>query len=426
MLASLPAPVPAAAGPTATAASTGPTAAAAGAHSPIVTGIAIEGLTRTRPSTVERILDVELPAPATELDLETLRQRLLRSGLFVDDLRIQLVPADTATGELTLLVQLEERWTLIPLPIAVYGSDGWMGGAAVVESNLRGSGTFLIAAAMLQGDGASIDEWRTALGVSGGVLQRGRLQPGLFLSAGVGEVVLVSADGSEYRRFRRATVSARANLDYRLSDSVTMGAAGAVSVTEVDSDWSQSQRPPQSTAFYLQDVSLTAERRSRVGHFEAGPFAQAHYRQGLPLDGGKPFGTASANVEYSAPLSVTHKLLIGARATLGNAPATELPALSGAGFRTLPARGTRARRAVAAIVELEPALLRSRWVTVTAPLFFEGGVYTPDDSLERFYGPGSGLRLYLARVAVPAVGFTVGYNIETGEPTAGVTLGMRL
>lgn len=416
------------------------------ARSPVVTGIAIEGLTRTRPSTVERILDVELPAPAADLDLESLRQRLLRSGLFVDSVHIELVPAEAvstealvpaeaastkesthaANRELTLLVQLEERWTLIPLPIAAYGSGGWMAGAALLESNLRGTGTLLIAAAMLQGDGASIDEWRTALGVSGGVLQRGRLQPGLFLSAGAGEVGLVNADGGEYRRFRRTAVSARASLDYRLSDAVTLGTAGAVSVTEIDPDWSQSERPPQSTAYYLQDLSLTAERRSRVGHFEAGPLAQAQYRQGLPLDGGQPFGSASVHAEYGIPLYGSHKLLLGARATLGNAPATELPELSGAGFRTLPARGTRAQRAAAAAVELELAVLRLRWVTVTAPLFFEGGVYTPDDSLERFSGPGGGVRLYLARVAFPAVGFTVGYNLQNAKPTAGIALGMRL
>ncbi len=390
--------------------------------SDLVVELEVVGPRRTRETTVRRIIDLELPAPASEVDLGRVRERLVRSGLFVNEMVVELVP--TESGNKRLRLELEERWTLLPLPIAGYSDGGWIAGLALIESNLWGTGTFLLSVATLRGDGAKVDSWGGTLGVSGGVLQRGQVKPSLFFSGGVGEEEYVAPNGTAYRRFRQTRLSGRLGLGYELSDTYEIGASGEVAWNEVDNDYSDSLRAPNSTLYYIQGLSLEAESRRFTSFFLAGPSASIRYRHGFPLDGAEHFDAASVRMDYTAAPFGRHKLMVAAVGNIGNEPPTQLSGLGGTGYRTLPSRGSAAPGAAAAALEYEFPVLSRSWGTFTLLGFGEGGSYKPDGEWQEFYGPGAGFRLYLARVAIPALGFNFAYNIVEGEFVGSVALGM--
>ncbi|MCA1754614.1 MAG: hypothetical protein LC641_07955 [Spirochaeta sp.] len=388
----------------------------------LVEELEVIGAKRTREATIRRIIDVELPAPVAEVDLERVRERLLRSGLFVNDLEVALVPSEN--GNYRLRLELEDRWTLLPLPIAGYSDGGWIAGLALIESNLLGSGTFLLSVTTLQGDGAALDSWSGTLGVSGGALQRGSIKPSIFLSGGRGEEEFVFSEGTAYRRFLQTRLSGRLGLSYELNDAYELSSSAAISWNDVDTDYSDSLRAPDSTLYYLQGFSLEAESRRFNTFFFAGPSANIRYRHGFPLSGEEHFDAASISLDYTAAPFGRHKLLIAASGNIGNEPPTELSGLGGTGYRTLPSRGSVATRAAAAALEYEFPVLSRSWGTFTLLGFGEGGSYKPDGEWQEFYGPGAGFRLYLARVAIPALGFNMAYNIVENEFVGSVSLGM--
>lgn len=393
------------------------------AQSPeLVTELEVVGLTRTREATVRRIIDLELPTPASEVDIERVRERLIRSGLFVNELEIELVPR--ADGDLQLRVELEDRWTLLPLPIAGYSDGGWIAGLALIESNLLGTGTFLLSVATLRGDGAAVDSWGGTLGVSGGALQRGRVEPSLFFSGGLGEEEFVSSEGTPYRRFRQTRLSGRLGLGYELSDTYELSTAGGISWNDVDPDYSDSLRAPDSTLYYIQGVSLEASSRRFTSFFFAGPSASVRYQHGFPIDSSAHFDAASLRMDYTAALFGRHKLMVAAVGNIGNEPPTELSDLGGTAYRTLPSRGSAAQRSAAAALEYEFPVFSGNWGTFTLLAFGEGGTYRPDGEWQEFYGPGAGFRLYLARVAIPALGFNIAYNLVESQAVGSVSLGM--
>ncbi|TVR92578.1 MAG: hypothetical protein EA428_03510 [Spirochaetaceae bacterium] len=393
------------------------------AESPeLVVELEVVGLRRTREATVQRIIDLELPATVAEVNVDRIRERLLRSGLFVNEMEVAIVP--TGADNFKLRIELEERWTLLPLPIAGYSDSGWIAGLAVIESNLLGTGTFLLSVATLRGDGAAVDSWGGTLGVSGGALQRGRVEPSVFFSGGVGEEEFVYSEGTAYRRFRQTRLSGRLGLGYELNDTYELSSSGEFSWYDVDKNYSDSLRAPDSTLYYIHGFSIEAESRRFTSFFLAGPSANVRYRHGFPLNGEDHFDAASIRLEYAAAPFGRHKLLFAADGKIGNEPPTELSNLGGTGYRTLPSRGSAAPRAAAAALEYEFPVLSRSWGTFTLLGFGEGGSYKPDGEWQEFYGPGAGFRLYLARVAIPALGFNFAYNMVEGEFVGSVALGM--
>ena len=70
-------------------------------------------------------------------------------------------------------------------------------------------------------------------------------------------------------------------------------------------------------------------------------------------------------------------------------------------------------------------LYRPGWGSLTLPLFYEGGwadsAFDADTVL--YHGPGFGLRLYLDKVAIPALGADFVWDLENRRFKVNVALG---
>lgn len=95
--------------------------------------ITIEGLKRTRPATILRILNVGVGEPWNQAAREVVERRLRNFGTFSN---ISLKES-VREGRIDLLIHLEDRWTLFPVPIVTTGS-GASYGFGVFERNFLG------------------------------------------------------------------------------------------------------------------------------------------------------------------------------------------------------------------------------------------------------------------------------------------------
>ena len=111
-----------------------------------VTSIEITGLKRTRESTLRRIIKVTGGAPCTGETEEEIRQNILRAGIFRTN-TLETRREQTTEG-CKIIIFVEDKWTLIPVPI-FYASEGsFAGGLSLAELNFLGQG-FMISGSFI-------------------------------------------------------------------------------------------------------------------------------------------------------------------------------------------------------------------------------------------------------------------------------------
>ena len=87
-----------------------------------------------------------------------------------------------------------------------------------------------------------------------------------------------------------------------------------------------------------------------------------------------------------------------------------------AGYKTLPSNEISADYYISGTLTWECPFYHSSFLTVTAAASWEQGAFKKDDhGMQNAFGPGAGFRVYLKKIAIPAVGLDLVYNIEARE-----------
>ena len=74
--------------------------------------VSIEGLERTDKRWILRYLDLECPCSLTDLEIQTLEEKILTTQVF---LKAKVFPHVNEDKDLTLKIVVEEKWTTIPV-----------------------------------------------------------------------------------------------------------------------------------------------------------------------------------------------------------------------------------------------------------------------------------------------------------------------
>jgi hypothetical protein len=97
------------------------------------------------------------------------------------------------------------------------------------------------------------------------------------------------------------------------------------------------------------------------------------------------------------------------------------------GFRTLPFKATTADHWISAAASVDIPTLKTSWAVIMISPYFEVGQYGNDLIPPRpFYGPGIGSRVYLRKIAIPAMGVDVAYNLYDAFWSFSITVGVQM
>jgi hypothetical protein len=158
--------------------------------------------------------------------------------------------------------------------------------------------------------------------------------------------------------------------------------------------------------------------------FQFGPTATVDV--GLLIERAIP--TVDASFTYAFELTPENRTRVLAAGGWGDRPLFLEMGISGRdGFRTLPFGEIRADRYGSLAVAHDLPIVRGDWGAFTVTSFFEWGAYdaTGVDPVS-FYGPGGGVRVYIRRLAIPALGVDVGYNLATKLFAFSIAVGGRM
>jgi outer membrane protein assembly factor BamA len=380
---------------------------AGGAEEPI-RQITIQGNDRTDRGVIERALGVTPGAPISEDALPALRQRLLNLRLFS---AVQVEKRSEEAGT-DLVVTVEERWTLIPIPLLGGDDSGFRVGAALVESNLFGRRKLLVTTAIYS------ERKKSAFAMYRDPELLGTAAV-LALDLRVEDLRRERADGFDVidswrdRRFEAsvrpgATVLPR--LVLRLGPFVTVRQSRAVDAWPAP--------PPVGTDLGL-IADLEYDGQDLRHWYAAGLVVRASLRRATPsLGSDRAFTAASGHATWVGPSFDGAAITLSAAGysstgdpvldafVLGGKPGTR-------GFRT---DGIWAERALTSTIDHQVPVWSPNWGTLTVSTFADAGVSTWRGQQTRWLSPGIGTRLYLRNVAIPATGLDFAWRIGANRP----------
>lgn len=105
-------------------------------NEPLVSAVKIEGLGRTKESYMLSVLGKYVGIPESRIDLHEVKVTLEELELF-SETEVSLQKDEN--GAIVLFVKVKEKWSFIPIPFFMYSSStGFMGGAFVMDMNAFG------------------------------------------------------------------------------------------------------------------------------------------------------------------------------------------------------------------------------------------------------------------------------------------------
>ena len=385
--------------------------------------IEVRGNDRSRDATVQRIADIETGTLLSEAAVAQARINLKKSGLFAE---VDIKAAADA-DQVRLILAVEDKWTLIPAPFFSSDGDSLMGGLILIESNLLGTGKQLISGAMGGSDGLSGfavfadpallgSNWRLSLSANGGVGSEEIATPDGETALAFDSNSYGGSFGLGYRFSSRFEAGLRARVEQQELGNISGPAAAGFSASQLTDEIGEVQQQLGLQARY----DATVPYGSLLQGFETA----AHATYSLVQDSAAIDVQASHNLPTIAGQRL--RLLAaggyGERLVIGEEPVSGRD-----GFRTLPFGKATADDYWSVALAYDVPVLSQGWGAMVISSFYEQGWYRSSAVGQfDFYGPGAGFRVYLRKLAIPALGVDVAYNLQSGRTVFSVAVGMQM
>jgi outer membrane protein assembly factor BamA len=383
--------------------------------------IQFEGLTRTSLAELKNRLHLKeyTNTPFTAVQQEKLISSIRQLGVFSD------VTANTKEedGATLVTISVREKWTLFPFPMFRTSGSKTSFGAFLLEMNVFGLLKTMYSGVMFSNDGISV--------------MGGFMDPSLFGSrfswnafALYGKDIFEdsTARGDIFRRYKSEKLSFTIGLGYTVSNPL---------MVSIFTEYKNSSIISESSEFAPPDSASILSFGTRI-QFNKQVF-RSWFPEGMMLNfQGAASLTRRAETDsgYSLKLTGQQNIAIGSQTRWGLSCAAGISALPETmqeriggkpGYMTLPANTLIARDYWSVSTQIEYQLINLSWATITGLVFAEYGAFTQHrgDWLQ-FYGPGAGMRVYLKKVALPAMGLDVSWNLRNHEVFAGFTVGLHM
>ena len=388
--------------------------------SPVITKIEVTGLKRSRDALIEHICGVQPGDSLSEFNPAACKNRMMKTGLF------SKVTITTAVIEnhATIKIHAEEKWTLIPMPFASSNSNNSMAGFYLMDMNMLGLNKKLFVGGMYSTYG-----WKTNLGIIAPHLLSSNFTGGI--SSEVSDYRYENADvqGDIYETYDAMLQRVHYSMGYRFIDVFTVSYAGQYHNADVYNRENAGKNDIRDARSLGQGVTLRVDTMRHTGTFLHGFYMKTDYLHGFPVGStGKEYDSVESRMVYSFGGFSDHLVKLYVHAGAGNLPDVFEERISGKpGFRALPPEQVPADTYAGGFMAYEVPLLYLSWGTVTVQGYWENGMFSRTESdTTWFYGPGGGFRLYLKKIAIPAVGIDVTANLEEGTLEASAAIGFQM
>jgi outer membrane protein assembly factor BamA len=369
-----------------------------------ITSIEITGLKRTKPHVAHYPLEKFLGQDRRDFDQNEVFAVIKDMGV-LEPVSAELV--ETEDG-LVLKVTVEEKWSIFPFPFVMVGSGDYNFGLFLIDFNAFGARDNIILGGIYGSSG-----WN-AMAIYNHIPNRSRM-PGWTASFMYSRNEKEDLDKDEiiHRRYTADRIYASIGLNYPFNELFT----GSFSVSFSDISLNKkdnSINPPEKGLTLLRFApNLSLRNRSWDGFFLSQKSISLEYSYNHAFYGSS-FHQAAIRCLFEHSIIPGFRMLLrssgvwksrtdplyetGPQSAQVNILPREFSALQYAGFSA----------------GLEKYLYKAQWGTLAVQGSWQCVFsYGPISNSEFDHGPAAGLTFYLSRVAIPAVGGGVAYNMNS-------------
>lgn len=358
--------------------------------------IEITGLKRTKERVVTDLLDVNEGDSIEKFNEDEFKQRVLKTGIFSAPEITYIEEEDSVD----LSINLKEKWTLIPMPMISVAPEESNFGITVFDSNFLG----LKKIAMAGFDYSTKNKFLlTLIYIDDNLISK---NTGVFFSANTSNKESDSPD------FKSAI-----GITNRSFKDISLGTTLVYSHLIQDLTYD----------YLIPGVSVTINKQKYSDTIQTGWSSSLKYAVNFDLNRAE----ISSNLLASAKVNFNPagRLYVGANisgSALNKPDPLEFKLGGSVGSRVLQS-AENVDEYISGDINTEFILLDLSWGAVSINGFFEAGIYDGNRIKSKlYYGPGAGAAVYLKGVAIPALGFNFGYNIEAEEPNFSLNFGLSM
>lgn len=385
----------------------------------LVTAVSISGLKRTKKAVLEYPLKKFLGQNAGDINTAEVEGIIINTGILEPvAVRIEDGPGE---GEKILMVEVREKWSIFPLPMFFAGSDGSIqGGLFFMDANAFGLHDLFVAGGMYGSSG-----WTATL-LYQNTPERDHL-PGWSLMGFYArqDVENTNQRRKVLRRYALDVFSGRVGLNYAVTE--LFNASFAVSYAQrMLREHGNPLRAPAGDALVLGiNPELSVRRSKWDGYIMAEQSARLSYSWLIGLNDYPSFHSVALNGIYEQSILQGFKFALhGGLLYEPEAPAFFESSPYSVRISILP-RSFFARHYAAATAGLEKYIVKFSQGTLSVYASYQA-VYSRGPILgDQFdHGAAAGINFYLSRLAIPAIGLGVAYNVAANEFQGTFSIGM--
>ncbi|AEF85091.1 hypothetical protein TREPR_3388 [Treponema primitia ZAS-2] len=384
----------------------------------IITAVSITGLKRTKLYVAEYPLKKYIGYDAATLDINQVTATIMNTGI-LEPVSIAINEAPDSSG-MILVVEVREKWAFFPIPVFFLDSDGGIrGGAALMDANAFGLNDKFIVAGLYGNSG-----WFATV-IYQYTPEREHF-PGWSIMGMYGRQNQRDTDQKkrDLRRYDQESIMGSVGVQYPLKEPFTLSASTALirrNILKTENPL----RVPDEGAFGIRvNPSLSASASHWDGFLLSEQSASLEYTLTTLFDS-DPLHSALVRGNYEFPIIPGFQAgLRGGLYYTPKAPPLFESSSNAVGINILPATFS-ARNYAGAAVEFEKYLFKFSQGTLAAQVSYQVIYsYGPILGHQFDHGVSGAISFYLSRIAIPALGIGVSYNVAAEEFQGTFSMGM--
>jgi outer membrane protein assembly factor BamA len=381
----------------------------------VITSIEIIGLKRTKPHIARYPLETFLGRDVASLDLNEVEAAVRDTGILEPSL-VELAAGEDGT---VLRVTVEEKWSILPFPMASFGSGGTSFGLFLLDTNAFGLRDQMAVGGMYGSAG-----WMAAAMYNNTPDRTGRPGWNTAFMYNRQEKEDMDRDEKVLRRYTADTLYLSLGLYYPFTGHFTGSAGISFSNVSPKNNSSAFNNPDEEARLLGFSPGIALRYSNWDGYLLSEQSLSLKYTYALGISGSS-FHIVELQAAYEKSLVPGFRLNLntgavwkpGAGPLFEDGPRQAKVDILPGQFSALHYMGFSAG--------LEKYLVKIRFGTLTVLAAWQG-VFSqgPLSGYEFDHGPSGGVRFYLSRLAIPALGAGIAYNMNSGLSQFTFSLGM--
>ncbi|MDR2079345.1 MAG: hypothetical protein LBP74_06475 [Treponema sp.] len=383
----------------------------------VITAVSVTGLARTKPHVAEYPLKKFIGQDGMSIDFNDVYAAIVGTGI-LEPLSIGVEETPDRDG-MVLTVNVREKWAFFPIPVFFADSNGTLGGGgALMDANAFGLNDKFIVAGTYSTSG-----WFASL-IYQNTPERKHF-PGWNIMGMYARQSQRDTDQhkTNLRKYEQDVIIGRMGIQYPVTDVFTVSTSLSFSRRSIRESADSLLSPEKGILAGEINPALELNRSHWDGYLLSQRRAKLDYAF-MPVMDAVPLHTLSLQGNYE--ISVIPGFKAGFRGGIRYSP--EAPPLlessaSSVGFNILPSTFSAQHYAGAAL-GFEKYLYKFSQGTMAFLISYQT-VYSYGPILEHEFDHGvtGALNLYLSRIAIPAMGIGVSYNVAADEFTVSFNMG---